>query len=1185
MPTFNNTKTINFTQNEYVSSRPSNGDDGAYDKSIRFANKTVTLDLGGSDYGVSVFQVTYTGTLDYVSVGFFDPNGGFVSVSQIEDGLYKPVKTSLVLNEYILKNDSFVNSTNVFYVIVNVEDDIKSNLLNVCVSMGKRGTAPITSSATISYNCPIPLYEYETGLHVYSPYDAISGESKLTTKLYSKLPIESWVENTPIYASKGFNNPALPYYYGYGDNVYKVGGVFDRSYGTQMETTVTKKLFRKPKTTEEIFGPKLWFNSVDQTSDACTIPFIEGVGRLRSIIDKTTLVKPEQYRYYMGYDPTKKITSNDSVFRLYSMGDDKTYPVAGSTHALNKVLFGVVKGYNRGWNINDWRTASTIVGLSMLAPLGAAISTSSIGTTVAAWFEGLYGGFKAWGFGQNVILPFLKTAFWNPYALIAGIILLLLVIIFAKKTKRYRENCAQFLHHFTDTPYIEVSDESHDTILYRTPILTTVNDGFYCDGVYYYRQTGGKIISKELSYTFEIKYSFPGFFVPIRLFSMKADVPTLVTSYNKLIVLSYTSGKPLPHCGTGTIYYNNGNLTHNVTPNCCDLEIATETTITVENGTEFSCISQQDANNKALAVFNAAVDYAENYANYCKIIDDDLIGELNIRFTHELKIENIPTQANIFYDNRDNGGATIGKSLYFDASGCQKVLDGYYGVTGSTPFCTFYHTTNGVIDNIYYMSSSNSTTTTTGQPIITTNLDYSSNWFMTNSNLSSLEYITNTYDNDTSFNPNSLYTDPNLKKGFIKNLQTLEDFQIYNDFNTTSYSQANTGWYRPLIDWIGNDSFYYYRVQTITLNVAERCGSNFSRGFFINSTLSGIPTTTTNPVSMVVKVFSQNIGLSGTYNVKTSKSSPSTFVKYGNQIGSNEVVTGITITNITTPNPLNKTTYQIGSSTTCNQPPSSCDLVIVSTETVDASGPVLGSATITFTTSNGPSTYTLNGSPQGPCTSPLGIGGLNSNTEYTVVITDSSECTVETKFTLGESVFKFDADYIMLTYQFTNGSDLDTRTRIVSPFVGQDTQNEYLGWSCQSRWPTTGTAYLTWGGDNTGTGFESVLVDLNTFTSSYPSATEMVMDLRGFWFGSVGTNDVNVAATLWKGGAPTKSGFLWVNSTATATYNIDSVGKQITSTGAPNKSLSSGERIATLTYNLTTGNGSLNKNDTTTPTV
>ena len=1183
MPTFNNTKIINFTQSDYISAKPSIGADGGYDKSMRFANKSVTLDLGDSDYGIAVFEVTYTGTLDYVSVGFFDPNGGFVSISQEEDGLYKPVKTSLVLNEYVLKNGNFNNPSNTFYVIVNIDEEIKSNLLNVCVAMGKIGTAPTISSATISYNCPTPLYGYETGLHVYSPYDAIDGESKLRTKLYSRLPIEQWVENTKLYASRGFNNPALPYYYGYNNNVYKVGGIFDRSYGTQTQVTLTKKIFRKAKTTIETFGPKLWYNSQEETSDACTMPFIEGVGLLRSVVSKTTLTQPQQYRYYMGYDPTTITNSNDSVFTKYLISNNQSYPIIGSTHALSKLLNGVAQGYNRGWEAYDWRSAATVVGLSSLVPLGKAIISNNAAISFSVWFDNLVGGYKAWGFVAEKALPFLKTLFWNWWALGAVILILALIIIFSKKTKRFREDCKHFLHHFTDGPYIEISDETKDVVLYRDPTLTEVNNGYYSDGVYYYQQIGGKIVSKNLSFTNGLVNDNPITFMFV--YAINADNPTLVTDFNSLIVLSYTSGKPLPYCGSGTIYYNNGNLSQTIIPECCDLEMGKTTTITVENGSEFSCISQQDANNKALAVFNAAVDYAENYANYCDIIDDDEIGELDVRFTHELKIESTPTRATLFYDNRDNSGATIGKSLYFDVSGCQKVLNGYYAITGTTTFSTFYHTTNGVIDGIYYMNTSTSTTTTTGQPIITTNLDYSSNWFLTDTVETTLTYITDSYDNDTSFDPNSLYTDPNLKKGFINNLDTLDDFQIYNDFNTTSYSQANTGWYRPLIDWIGNDAFYYYKEQTITLNVAERCGSNFNRGFFINSTLGGVPTTTTNPISMVVNVYSQNIGLSGTYNVKTSSISPSTFVKYGNKIGFNEVVTGITITNITTPNPLNKTTYVIGSSTTCYQPPSSCDLTIVSTETVDASGQILGAATITFTTSNGPTTYTLNGSPQGSCTSPLGITGLNSNTEYTVVITDSAECTTETTFTLGETVFTFDADYMMLTYEFTNGSDLDTRTRIVSPFVGQDTQNEYLGWDVQSRWPTTGTAYLNWGGDNTGTGFESVLVDLNTFTTANPSATELVIDLRAFWYGSVGTNNVNVSARLWKGGAPTKSGFLWTNSTATDTYNIESVGKQVTSTGAPNKSLTSGERIATLTYNLSTGEGLLNNNDTTTPTI
>jgi len=1083
MPTFNNSTTINFTQSEYTSAKPSIGSNDSYDKSMRFANKTVTLDLGGTDYGIAVFQVTYIGTLDYVSVGFFDPNGGFVSVSQNEDTLYRPVKASLILDEYKLKNDNFVNPTNIFYVIVNVEDNIKSNILNVCVSMGKRGTAPTTSSATISYSCPTPLYEYETGLHVYSPFDAIDGDSKLRTKLYSKLPIGSWVENTPIYASKGFNNPALPYYYGYGNNVYKVGGVFDRSYGTQTQTTVTKKLFRSPKITHETFGPQMWFNSTTQTSDACTMPFIEGVGRLRSVVSKTSLTQPQQYRYYMGYDPTIIRNSNDSVFTKYLMSNNQSNPIVGSTHALSKLLLGVLKGYDRSWGADDWSQGATLLGLALLAPLGAAISTSTIGTSIAAWFSGLMGPFSPWGITLFTnVGQWIATALLNPWVLGVLVLAAVLVILFGKKTKRYREDCKQFLHHFTDRPYIEVSSESHDTVLYRNQTLTTINNGYYCDGVYYYRQNGNKIVSKELSYTNAminedpLKFQFQ--------YSIKADDPTLVIDYNSLIVLAYTSGKPLPYCGTGVVYYNNGNLSQTITPNCCDLEVATETTITVENGSEFSCISQQDANNKALAVFNAAVDYAENHANYCQVIDDEQIGELDVIFTHELKVENIPTRATIFYDNRNNGGATIGKSLYFDASGCQKVLNGYYAVTGTTTFRTFYHTTNGEIDGIYYMSSSNSTTTTTSQPIITSNLNYSSNWFLTNANSQTLTYLTNGYDADMSFDPNSLYSDSNLKKGFINNLETLDDFQVYNNFNTTSYSQANTGWYRPLIDWIGNKPFYYYKEQTIALNIQERCISLFNRGFFINSTLGGVPTTTTNPVSMVVNVYTQNVGLSGTYNVKTSSSSPSTFVQYGNQISLGEVVTGITISNITTPNPLNKTTYTIGTTTICYQVPTPTP-----------------TATSTVT----------------PTSTPIVV--IN-NADYLV--------------------FKY-------TFSPTSGTDLDTLTTLYlngntsTPYTNTKNPVGYCN-SGETIVAASGKYFgpnMWYGGDNTSSsGTESVYVDIALLKTT-TTVTSIQINCRANWYSTKGNGIVGIRMDAYSGGSMVSNSFGFTNTGGTLLGGFD----------------------------------------------
>ena len=226
-----------------------------------------------------------------------------------------------------------------------------------------------------------------------------------------------------------------------------------------------------------------------------------------------------------------------------------------------------------------------------------------------------------------------------------------------------------------------------------------------------------------------------------------------------------------------------------------------------------------------------------------------------------------------------------------------------------------------------------------------------------------------------------------------------------------------------------------------------------------------------------------------------------------------------------------------------------------------------------------------------------------------MVLTDSNGCIATSEFTLGQTSFTYAADYVMITYQFTNGSDLDTRSAVRVPNVGQTIAVNYLGyggtggergtgaalWNTTAEgtqasnyvtyWPNATNPYLVFGGDNTGLGFESILIDVDEFKAAYPSATEMVVDLRAHWYGTTGTNPVNVEATLWKGGTPVKvstSGtdrYYWNNPTSTETLVVESVGKQVTNR------YNNPERVATFKYNLTTGAGLLDNNDTTTPGI
>jgi hypothetical protein len=180
--------------------------------------------------------------------------------------------------------------------------------------------------------------------------------------------------------------------------------------------------------------------------------------------------------------------------------------------------------------------------------------------------------------------------------------------------------------------------------------------------------------------------------------------------------------------------------------------------------------------------------------------------------------------------------------------------------------------------------------------------------------------------------------------------------------------------------------------------------------------------------------------------------------------------------------------------------------------------------------------------------------------------------------------FVFDADYIVIQYQFTDGNDLDTRTRMVIPNIGQTDQTTYLGWSRQTQWPTSGAPILRWGGDNTGTGLESVLVDIIRFKQLYPFQTSITIDLRAFWYGTIGSNPVILNATLYKGGTITgPTNFTFGNSGYTDILTVPSASKQITLSSQANTT--SGQRVGTLNYNVSTGAGSFDVEDVTTPSV
>lgn len=135
-----------------------------------------------------------------------------------------------------------------------------------------------------------------------------------------------------------------------------------------------------------------------------------------------------------------------------------------------------------------------------------------------------------------------------------------------------------------------------------------------------------------------------------------------------------------------------------------------------------------------------------------------------------------------------------------------------------------------------------------------------------------------------------------------------------------------------------------------------------------------------------------------------------------------------------------------------------------------------------------------------------------------------------------------------------SGYDLDIRCRLINPDLGQYTVDDALGYTGASStftWPAV-NPILYWGGDNTGVGVETVLVDISQFMTSYPSERYLIVECRGNWYGKSGSYPVQLYADVYQGGSFSLPAFTFVNSTYARRRRIDGLSVYINSedTGA-----------------------------------
>lgn len=248
---------------------------------------------------------------------------------------------------------------------------------------------------------------------------------------------------------------------------------------------------------------------------------------------------------------------------------------------------------------------------------------------------------------------------------------------------------------------------------------------------------------------------------------------------------------------------------------------------------------------------------------------------------------------------------------------------------------------------------------------------------------------------------------------------------------------------------------------------------------------------------------------------------------------------------------------------------------------------------------------------------------------------------------VGQKSFTFDADWMVLTYKFTSGgniptgasaSDLDTRTSFSKPI--DNTLNNfkigYLGFTTGG-WdsgvykggitqpelfdsnnlligdPTRILNTLIYhGGDNTGTGMETVLINVTRFKQLYPNESHFIIDLRSaWWFNSWSPNiqsrftsypgltapveeiynysgvpDANIqywlnltepvviGVEMFKGGKPRMDkSYTWTVAESTSYLNVDSYSKKVTMGFNPSVPPSTGPTtlVAQVKYDVVKG--------------
>lgn len=156
-------------------------------------------------------------------------------------------------------------------------------------------------------------------------------------------------------------------------------------------------------------------------------------------------------------------------------------------------------------------------------------------------------------------------------------------------------------------------------------------------------------------------------------------------------------------------------------------------------------------------------------------------------------------------------------------------------------------------------------------------------------------------------------------------------------------------------------------------------------------------------------------------------------------------------------------------------------------------------------------------------------------------------------------------DFAIIRYIWTDGGgrDLDTRTYLSQPYR----KASNVGWS---RSQNDGE-YLRWGGDNTGSGVEAILLNMIKVAQDHPGVETLKVSMNAFWYSSRSTGNFKVQFEMYKGGTMAQNGYDWLNTGGQRTQSLTvDCNVQVTQSDDID-----GVEVVTLEYNPTTMVGNL----------